>query len=142
MKPRQCGECGKGKIRKVKKAGRTARYKTMQRIEIPKSFEIPTCDHCGTEWLDQKTASALDKVLEAWYRLELSHRVRESIDKIAQRRPQRRIEELLGLSHGYLSKLKSGDRDPSPELVSQLALIAREPEKRIKELEEYWGLAG
>ena len=141
MKQRQCGECGNGKVRKVRRTGRFARYKTMQQIEIPEIFEIPTCDACGAEWLDQKTANALDDVLAAIYRKELSHRAQEAIEKIARRRPQRRIEELLGLSQGYLSKLKSGDRDPSAELVSQLALIAREPEKRLKELEEYWGVA-
>lgn len=44
----------------------------------------------------------------------------------------------MGLSQGYLSKLRSGDRDPSAELVSQLALISSDPKKRIKELVMYW----
>lgn len=126
-------------MRKVTRAGRFARYKTMQQMEIPEDFEIPTCERCGAEWLDAKTAQALDKVLAVAYRAELSRRAQESIDKIAQRRPQRRLEELLGLSQGYLSKLKSGDRAASPELVAQLALVARNPEKRIRELEEFWG---
>jgi transcriptional regulator with XRE-family HTH domain len=52
--------------------------------------------------------------------------------------PQRRLEELLGLSRGYISKLRAGDRNPSPELVSDLALIARDPEGRLQELESLW----
>ena len=50
-----------------------------------------------------------------------------------------RLESLLGLSKGYLSKLRAGDRDPSPELVSDLALIAHDPDGRIQELERFWG---
>ncbi|MEK7706036.1 MAG: hypothetical protein AAB426_13835 [Myxococcota bacterium] len=139
MKMRRCRECGEGTVRKVSQAGRFASFKTMQQLEIPEDFEIPTCERCGAEWLDAKTAQALDKVLAVAYRAELSRRAQESIAKIAQRRPQCRLEKLLGLSQGYLSKLKSGDRAASPELVAQLALVARNPEKRIRELEEFWG---
>jgi hypothetical protein len=37
-----------------------------------------------------------------------------------------------------LSKLSSGDRDPSSELVSQLALLSKDPSSRILELENFW----
>lgn len=43
------------------------------------------------------------------------------------------------IASSYLSKLRMGDRDPSPELVSDLAMIALDPEARLRELERYWG---
>ena len=45
---------------------------------------------------------------------------------------------LLGLSQGYLSRLRSGGGNPSPELVSNLALLAQDPKTRLSELERYW----
>jgi transcriptional regulator with XRE-family HTH domain len=56
---------------------------------------------------------------------------------------QRKLELLLGLSQGYLSRLRAGKGAPSPELVSHLALIAHDPKVRLLELERYWAtLAG
>lgn len=50
----------------------------------------------------------------------------------------RKIERLLGLSPGYLSKILHEERIPSAELVSELALLARDPKNRLAELEEFW----
>lgn len=52
---------------------------------------------------------------------------------------QRELERMLGLSQGYLCRLRAtkGDAVPSASLVSLLALLAQEP-SRIDELREYW----
>jgi len=34
-------------------------------VEVPADFAIPTCDHCGEEWLSVRQSQALDVVLEA-----------------------------------------------------------------------------
>jgi hypothetical protein len=107
-------------------------------LEIPAQIQIPTCDNCGAEWLDDATARTVDSALEEIYRSELTRIAQEAIERIAEIVPQRRVEELLGLSQGYLSKLRSGDRSPSPELVSHLALIARDPVARLQEIETLW----
>ena len=137
-KVRKCAECGIGNVRPLKGEGRFARYKTMHRLEIPENLSIPTCDNCGAEWLDDKTARELDEALDLAYRAELRSRAVESIEAITKYVSQRKLESVLGLSQGYLSKLRSGDRDPSAELVSQLALISRDPKKRVRELVRYW----
>lgn len=64
----RCTECGHGTIQMTAKAGRTSPYRDMQEVPIPADFEIPTCDHCGNEWIDEDTAEALDRVLEDEYR--------------------------------------------------------------------------
>jgi hypothetical protein len=48
-----------------------------------------------------------------------------------------RIEDVLGLSKGYLSKLKQGRAEASPTLVSSLALVATSP-KALETLEAMW----
>lgn len=49
-------------------------------------------------------------------------------------RSQRSIERLLGLSHGYLSRLGRGAGNPSPALIALLTLLANDP-NRFAELE-------
>ncbi len=139
FKKRRCRECGEGQIRPLAVPGRRTQHQNMADLQVPADLEIPTCDHCGAQWFDAATAKRVDAVLEAVYREELRHRVRKAIAVISACVSQQRIESLLGLSQGYLSKLKAGDRDPSPELVSELALLARDPQARVQELLDYWG---
>lgn len=136
----RCVECGEGRVRPLAKAGRQTRHKTMT-LELPADLEVPTCDRCGAEWYDDTTAREVDEALEGIYRHELRERVRAAIDTLTEHVSQRKMERMLGLSHGYLSKLRNGAVDPSPELVGNLALLARDPKKRIRELIEYWGAA-
>ncbi len=136
---RKCLECGKGKIRPVAGAGRFMPYRNMEALGVPDDFLLPTCDHCGAEWINESTAQALDEVLDKEYRLLLRERVRKAIEVIATHVSQKRLEMLLGISQGYLSRLRSGERDPSPELVSNLVLISHDPMVRVEELEQLWG---
>lgn len=140
-KVRRCHECGIGTVRQVAKKGRVARFKNMPSLEIPATIKIPTCDKCGAEWLDAKTSARIDSALEEVYRAELQKRVGQAMDAITAHVSQRKLEALLGLSQGYLSKLKSGEREPSAELVGNLALIAKDPTKRLRELERFWAAA-
>lgn len=137
--PRPCPVCGIGVVRPVASPGRFARYKTMARVPIPGDVEIPTCDRCRSEFIDDATARRVDAALDSVFQAELKRRAATSIESISRFVPQRRLEMLLGLSHGYISKLRSGERTPSPELVSHLGLIARDPARRIRELEASWG---
>ncbi len=60
--------CG-GAIVPMGGEGRTTRHKTIMAMSIPNDFEIPTCDQCGAEWFDEKTAKDLDAVLEPIYQV-------------------------------------------------------------------------
>lgn len=135
---RRCRECGVGKVRLVSKAGRQTRYRTMANVEVPADLELPTCDNCNVEWLDEASASRLDAALEAVYREELGKRVRGALDELINVVPQRELERLIGLSQGYLSKLRSGDRAPSPDLVTLLGLLANDV-SRVEEVKAMWG---
>lgn len=63
---------------------------------------------------------------------------RREITRLSDHISQRQLEKLLGLSQGYLSRLKAMSRNPSTELVCFLWLIAKDPKKRLHELRELW----
>jgi len=144
MKPfkvRRCRECGDGSIRPFAKPGRTMPYRTMPALAIPAELAIPTCDRCGAEWIDEQTTTLLDDALEKEYRVALRARLDAALQRIGEMDEvsRRKIERLLGLSEGYLSRVAHDRGNPSAQLVSALALVARDPKRRISELERLWG---
>lgn len=140
FKPRRCRECGEGTVRPVAKAGRTMPFRNMAALAVPSTLAIPTCDHCGNEWIDPKTARAIDEALQGAYAEELHKRLEAALVTIlaAADVSQRRLEQLLGLSIGYLSRVRSKRGDASAQLVSALALIAEDPKRRLNELDHVW----
>jgi len=134
--PIHCVECGKGKISPTAKKGRKTSYKNLKNLPVPNDLEIPTCNKCGAEYFDKAHAVAIDRALEPVYQQELQIRAAALLEKLTKSNvTQSKLEALLGLSHGYLSKVRSGARQPSPMLVSCLRLVAADPEGRIKEVE-------
>ena len=85
-------------------AGRKERYRTLV-LEIPAHIEIPTCDNCGAEWMDPATARAIDESLKRVYHDALRNRMLEALKRIRVHASMRKVEYLLGLSEGYLSKV-------------------------------------
>ncbi len=69
---------------------------------------------------------------------ELRRSVRSEIDRLTLYISQRNLERLVGLSQGYLSRLRTGAGTPSVNLVCTLALLAKDPKGRLSELEQYW----
>lgn len=80
----------------------------------------------------------------AAYHQALRLRARDETEKLRVYISLRRLEALLGLSKGYLSRLRAGARaaetgranpaTPSQSLVCTLALIAQDPAQRLQEL--------
>jgi Peptidyl-tRNA hydrolase PTH2 len=67
FKLRRCRECGEGTIRAIAKPGRMTPFRNVT-ISVPDTLAIPTCDHCGNEFIDASTAEALD-ALGQWCEL-------------------------------------------------------------------------
>jgi hypothetical protein len=133
--PVGCPECGRGTIRPLAAAGRLATYKNMA-LPVPPDLEIPTCDNCGLEWIDPKTAASVDAALDAAFQKEAREQATTLLADLRQHVTQKRMESLLGLSHGYLSKIRSGASVPSPMLLACLKLLASDPTRRVHELEQ------
>ena len=109
-------------------------------LPVPPDFEIPTCDQCGEEWLDASRTEKLDDILRALYEEYLSALFEYAMTVLREHRTQRALEELLGLSHGYISKVIGRKKVPSEPLVGQVLLLANDPEERLGELETVWSM--
>ena len=140
MKPRKCRECGMGTIQPVAKTGRIEFYKGVP-LTLPSHIEIPTCDNCGAEWMNRNVARLVDAALEEEYQQALRARFDWAIRILRRVVSLTRLERILKLSQGYLSRLRSSKARTklNPTLVAHLMLLARKPKKRIREAETLWG---
>ena len=133
-KAQRCPCCGYASLRPFARAGRVLRYRNTA-LTLPSDLRLPACRRCKYEPL---VPGALPpELLESLYRADLRHRVAIAIARVQSHRSQRRIELLVHLSQGYLSRLRAGDGVPGAPLVSLLALLAAHPQL-IGELEDYW----
>lgn len=130
-----CVRCG-GRVRPVKRPGRTTRYQAVAALPIPSDFPIPTCIKCRAEYFDSALSGLLARVLQPLYQDVLQAAASELIERICAATPQRRLELILGLSQGYLSKLKARAGRPSSALVALLFLLDRPG--AVSEVERYF----
>jgi hypothetical protein len=134
---RLCGECGKRAVVPLAVAGRTSPWKHFPSLPISADIEIPTCSNCGTEWIDRKTAERVDADLAKAGTALTSRAARDAIEVLGASMNQRDLESELGLSAGYLSKVKHGKETPSAALVGLLSLLAVRP-VRLDEVSHVW----
>lgn len=130
--PTRCYECG-GMVKLRSGTRRTMPYKNLAVVGVPASIQLPTCTKCGEQYIDEALAEKLDEALEAAYVKEMTCRAQDALEQISKHVTQQELERLIGLSQGYLSKVKSG-QNLSGGLVSALLLIASDPKKQITRL--------
>lgn len=135
-KATRCPCCGYGALVPCARAGRVVRYRNTA-LTLPAALRLLACRRCKYQPLGLDTLPPA--LLETLYQASLRQRVAVALDRLQSHRPQRRIELLINLSQGYLSRLKAGDGAPGAPLVSLLALLAAHPQL-IAELERYWTL--
>ena len=139
--PRKCVKCGGNTVRLRMRPGRTIHYRNITALAVPETIPIPTCSRCHAEYIDEETASALERALQEVYSTALRQRAREAIDILTQHSSQRRLELLLGLSQGYLCRIKEGKGQPSATLCTLLGLLSLEPEL-LRTISDYWAAPG
>jgi len=135
-KGERCPCCGYASVHPVARPGRVVRYRNVA-LTLPAELRLPACRRCKYEPLGLGALPA--ELLESLYRDNLRQRVALAVARVQGYLPQRRTELLLGLSQGYLSRLRAGDGVPGAPLVSLLALLAAHPQL-LAELEAYWTL--
>lgn len=136
--PKRCVRCGARSVRNLIRPGLTNPYRMLPALPLPADLAIPTCRRCATQYIDPQTAEALVQALTLAFAKELRRRGGEAVDQICEYISQRRLELLLGLSQGYLCRLRAGKSTPSAALVALLTLLAKEPEVRLRELDRSW----
>ena len=137
--PSKCVRCGSRSVRERPGAGRTVRYRTMPTMELPPELAVPSCGRCKELHLDRMEQDALVQQLRDTYTRSLQGRARIALDALRQHVSGRRLEMTLGLSQGYLSRLRARAGNPSSELVALLALLAMDP-SLLNELERFWAM--
>jgi len=106
-------------------------------LPLPADLALAECASCGEGFPGEADATAMDGALELAYDQELRRRAIVYLDALAVVIPQRRLEVLLGVSIGLLSEVRSNET-PSAQLVTELALLAADPEAGIMRLEKFW----
>jgi hypothetical protein len=134
----RCACCGNNSVRPRTGAGRFRPYRMMPALALPGDLPIPTCGRCHAQYIDGATADALSQALHAAFEAELRRRAREAVAQVCKHISQRRLEKLIGLSQGYLSRLHAEQGTPSAALVALLALLAQDPPARLREVEVRW----
>lgn len=134
-----CRYCGK----RARPVGwrRAVRYRNIPALLVPEDMPIAACPRCWSKGRVMPLGAELD-ALQAHYQSLLRALASQTITALMGHISQRQLEILIGLSQGYLCRLRSGSANPSVELVSHLAILARDPSTRLKELREYWQHAG
>jgi hypothetical protein len=108
-------------------------------LTLPAELCVPTCRRCKHRILSFDAAPELAAALETAYRAELVRRATAAVTQLGRVCSQRKLEVLVDLSQGYLSRIRAGDGVPSAALVSLVALLSAEP-TRLEELARYWAL--
>ena len=139
-KPTVCCRCGANAVVKSRGVDRTIPYRTLPALPVPSDLVIACCKRCKSLFPEQSAPDELRLRLQALYVESLQSRIRTALAVLKQRISQRRLELLLGVSQGYLSRLKAGAGNPSSELVLLLALLSLDPEKQLANLQQFWAL--
>ena len=136
----KCPGCGAvGTVHKVARARREVHRGVA--VDLPATLALTECSACSDCWLDDNEADAFSSAVDAAYADELRRRALESLAHLDAAVTQQKLEQLLHLSPGYISKLRHGVHVPSATLVGHLALLAVSPKKRVAELERFWSTA-
>ncbi len=105
----------------------------MPTMELPLELEVPTCVRCKKIHLDRMD----QKALRAVYMRSLQSRVCVALDVLHEHVSWRWLESRLGISQGYVSRLRAKAGCPSPELAVLLAMLATDP-SLLGEIESFW----
>ena len=135
MTKTQCPVCEEQTLSIRTGPGRSMRHRLME-VVVPDDFPLPECSNCGARPITLKTAKALDPILQAEYERRLSELVNKDLEQLAEVRPLYEWERIIGVSKGWLSKIREA-KPPSPQLVALVRLLANEP-TREHELRELW----
>lgn len=139
MKTIRCPSCGEQALALRAGPNRFVTHRRVQ-VEVPHDFALPECAACGARPISARVAEQLDPLLEAAYQVRLQALVDADLERLAERRPLYEWEHLLGLSKGWLSKVREA-RAPGPQLVALVRLLANDA-NRERELRELWAAPG
>jgi hypothetical protein len=152
---RKCLRCQRLGVRPRTGTGRTIAYRVFADLALPDDVPIPTCGKCGATYFDAATAAALgptlfdaataaalSPTLKNQYNKRLLGLAREALRKLKPHLSHRRLERLVGVSQGYLSRVQTKPVWVSAPLVALLMMLAESPIAQLAALRRCWASAG
>jgi len=137
----KCPRCRRAGVRERGETGRTIAYRVFADLALPDDVPIPTCGGCGATYFDAATTAALSPTLKNQYNKRLLGLAREALRKIKPHLSHRRLERLVSVSQGYLSRVQTKAVCVSAPLVALLMLIADSPVAQLAALHRCWASA-
>jgi hypothetical protein len=131
-----CPVCG-GTATERNLRGSRIPYRDEASLEITVDVLLPHCEVCDEEWLDADLTARMSRGLEASYREHRRRQVAEMVDDLVHSvgLEQKDIEAIMGLSAGYISKAKRGEKDLTPATYRLLVLLRMMPEDVLESLQ-------
>jgi len=128
LKP--CTVCGEGAIESRAEPGRIVTHHGL-RFEIPATVAIPTCNNCGERFYNDDVAKRVDMALDEELQARRLRVIRRAVTELERLTTRSRIERLLDISPGYLSKLMNGKKPATHRMAVLLDTLAQEPGKNL-----------
>jgi len=122
-----CLTCGEGNFRPANAKGQVMFYRDAE-VELREDIDLPTCDNCGEHKLGEEDSEELDEALEKSYREQRREEQREVIESVTKKLAQTEVEHILGLSAGYISKAKRGQKILHSSTYRALLVLDEHPE--------------
>lgn len=121
-----CVSCRSGSVTLRRGLGRSFTYRRGFVLEIPEDIEVPTCEHCGAEYIDAALRDVIKARLKDTHD-QSQHKHMSFLISVIQERTgasYREIEKACGLTPTYLSHVLSGRREASEQLIALLEAYA------------------
>lgn len=130
-----CYVCDTGTVRPTNLHGRTFDYRDEVELIFDEDLVAPVCDVCGEIYLKGADSDRFGSVLER-LRDERKRsavvRFEETVAREFREVPRAAFEDMLGVSHGYLSRLARGTRTPDAPLEILLQAFAADPVQTLR----------
>ena len=139
---RKCPRCRRAAVRERGETGRTMAYRVFADLALPDDVPIATCGKCGATYFDAATTAALGPTLKNQYNKRLLELARVALRKIKPHLSHRRLERLVSVSQGYLSRVQTKPVWVSAPLVALLMMLAESPVAQLAALRRCWASAG
>ena len=130
-----CGACGKGVFKPTNVKGQDFPHRDEPALLLSVDIMIPTCTACGEMRETSVHIQALDAALEPVYQARRAAMTAEFVERLVSAGwHQGEIEQVMGLSMGYLSKVLRGEKLLAGSTLRQLMHVALHPRQALRDL--------
>lgn len=123
-----CVACG-GRVAEKNLSGEAWPYRDIRDLRIDEGVWIPACTSCGESFLEAEESRRLGEALEWSYVVRREQETSALMGSIVRQTglSQGEIEQILGVSTGYLTRVRHREVPVSPQTYRFLQVLHEEP---------------